>query len=42
MGFENATGAHETQKMISALIFSGRYHKDGDKFLNDIIGITGD
>jgi hypothetical protein len=42
MGFENATGAHETQRINSALIFSGRYHIDGDKFLNHIVGITGD
>jgi hypothetical protein len=36
------TGAHETQRMASALTFLERYHKDGDKFLNHIVRVTGD
>jgi hypothetical protein len=28
--------------MVSALSFSGRYHKDGDEFLIHIVRVTGD
>jgi hypothetical protein len=28
--------------MASALIFVERYHKDGEEFLNQIVGVTGD
>jgi hypothetical protein len=28
--------------MASALTFFERYHKDGDKFLDHIVGVTGD
>jgi hypothetical protein len=36
------TGAHKMQRMALALSFSERYHKDGDKFLNHIVRVTGD
>jgi hypothetical protein len=36
------TGAHKMQRMASALTFLGRYHKDGDRFLNHIVQLTGD
>jgi spore coat polysaccharide biosynthesis protein SpsF (cytidylyltransferase family) len=35
-------GAHETQRMSSALTFLERYHKDDDGFLNHIVRVTGD
>jgi hypothetical protein len=36
-------GAHKMQRMASALVeFLERYHKDGDEFLNHIVGVTGD
>jgi hypothetical protein len=35
------TGAHETQRLSSALTFLERYHKDGDEFLNLIVKVTG-
>jgi hypothetical protein len=36
------TGAHKTQRMVSALAFLERHHKDGDEFLNHIVRVTGD
>jgi hypothetical protein len=36
------TGAHKTQRMVSALTFLERYHKDGDEFVNHIVRVTGD
>jgi hypothetical protein len=36
------TGAHQTQRMASALTFVEQYHEDGDKFLNHIIRVIGD
>jgi exosome complex RNA-binding protein Csl4 len=36
------TGAHKTQRMVSALTFLERNHKDGDEFLNRIVRVTGD
>jgi hypothetical protein len=35
------TGAHETQRMALAMNFLERYHKDGDKFLDHILRVTG-
>jgi hypothetical protein len=36
------TGAHETQRIASALAFLERYYKDGDEYLNHIVRVTGD
>jgi hypothetical protein len=36
------TGAHKTARIVSALTFSGRYHKDGYEFLNHIVRVAGD
>jgi hypothetical protein len=37
------TGVHKTQRMASFCFdFLQQYHKDGDKFLNHIIQVTGD
>jgi hypothetical protein len=36
------TGAHKTQRKVSALIFLERYHKDGDEFLTHRVRVTGD
>jgi hypothetical protein len=35
-------GAHETQRVASALTCLERHHKDGDEFLSHIVRITGD
>jgi hypothetical protein len=32
---------HKIQRMASALTFLEKYHKDGDEFLNHIVGVTG-
>jgi hypothetical protein len=36
------TGVHKTQRMASASAFLERYHKDGNEFVNLIIGGTDD
>jgi hypothetical protein len=36
------TGVHETQRMASAMTFLERHHKDGGKFLDHILRVTGD
>jgi hypothetical protein len=37
------TGVHKTQRMASlSFDFSEQYHKDGNKFLNHIVRVTGD
>jgi hypothetical protein len=36
------TGEHKTQRMVSALTCLGRYHINGDEFINHIIRVTGD
>jgi hypothetical protein len=42
MGSENLMGAHKTQRMASGSTFLVQYHKDGDEFLNHVVGVTGD
>jgi hypothetical protein len=36
------TGEHKTQRMASVLNFLQRYHKDGNKFLHQIVRVAGD
>jgi hypothetical protein len=35
------TGAHKKKRIVSALTFLERYHKDGDEFLSHIVRVTG-
>jgi hypothetical protein len=42
IGSEMLMGAHETQRMASALTFLERYHEDSDEFLRHIVRITSD
>jgi hypothetical protein len=42
MGSENAHGCAQNAENGFGFDFLERYHKDGDEFLNNIIGVTGD
>jgi hypothetical protein len=35
-------GVHKTQRMVSALTFLERHHKDGNEFFGHILRVTGD
>jgi hypothetical protein len=35
-------GAHQMQRMTSALTFLEQYHEDGDEFLSHFVRVTGD